>query len=166
VSTRAGITIAPPGDQSEHDAVKALFVEYAESLGFSLAYQSFERELSSFPGKYAPPTGALLLASADGTPAGAVGLRPLEAEICEIKRLYVRPAHRALHTDAGTSIGRALAVGIVAEARRLGYGRARLDTIRGKMDAAIRLYTSLGFVSIPAYYPSPVPDTLYMELVL
>jgi putative acetyltransferase len=166
VSARATITIAAPGDRLDHDAVKALFVEYAESLGFSLAYQSFESELASFPGKYAPPTGALLLARADGAAVGAVGLRQLEPTICEIKRLYVRPAHRALRTDAGTSIGRALAVGIVAEARRLGYARARLDTIRGKMDAAIELYTSMGFVSIPAYYPSPVPDTLYMELVL
>ena len=83
-----------------------------------------------------------------------------------MKRLYVRPAFRGLRTGEGLSIGRALAFGIAAEARTLGYRRLRLDTIAGKMDAAVSLYRSMGFVDIPPYYPSPVPDTAYMELVL
>jgi ribosomal protein S18 acetylase RimI-like enzyme len=161
-----GISIASPASAADHDAIKALFVEYADSLGFSLAYQDFETELADFPGKYAPPKGALLLARADGAAAGTVALRQLEPQICEMKRLYVRPAYRGLRTDEGLSIGRALTLGIVAEARALDYRRLRLDTIAGKMDAAVRLYRSMGFVDIPPYYPSPVPDTAYMELVL
>jgi hypothetical protein len=34
------------------EAAKALFVEYAQSLGFSLAYKDFEAEMADFPGKY------------------------------------------------------------------------------------------------------------------
>jgi len=83
-----------------------------------------------------------------------------------MKRLYVRPAYRGLRTGEGLSLGRALAMAVVAEARTLGYRRLRLDTITGKMDAAMRLYRSMGFVEIAPYYPSPVPDTVYLELVL
>jgi ribosomal protein S18 acetylase RimI-like enzyme len=166
VTVSVSISIAPPGDAADHEATKALFVEYAQSLGFSLAYQDFASELAGFPGKYAPPAGALLLARADGKPAGAVGLRQLEPEICEMKRLYVRPEFRHLRTPDGLSIGRALAHGIVAHARALNYRRLRLDTIAGKMAAAVKLYRSMGFVEIPPYYPSPIPDTAYMELAL
>jgi ribosomal protein S18 acetylase RimI-like enzyme len=160
------IVIASPAYPSDYAAIKALFIEYAESLGFSLDYQDFGTELAELPGKYAPPTGALLLARADGAPAGTVALRQLAPEVCEMKRLYVRPAYRGLRTPEGLSIGRALAFGIVAKARALGYRRLRLDTIAGKMEAAVRLYRSMGFVDIPPYYPSPVPGTAYMELVL
>jgi putative acetyltransferase len=166
MATPASIVIAPPRRREDHEAIKGLLVEYAESLGFSLGYQGFEAEVAGLPGKYAPPTGALLLARVDGEAAGTVALRQLAPEICEMKRLYVRPEHRGLRSGEGVSLGRALALGIVAEARALGYRRLRLDTIAGKMDAAMRLYRSMGFVDVPPYYSSPVPDTVYMELVL
>lgn len=160
------IAIGPPSGAADLDAIKALFAEYAQSLGFSLAYQGFAAELAQLPGKYAPPGGALLLARADGEAAGCVALRALEPGICEMKRLYVRPAHRGRRTADGLSIGRALAQAVIAAARARGYGRLRLDTITSKMDAAVRLYRSMGFVDIPPYYPSPIPDTAYMELIL
>ena len=166
MATPASIKIAPPCHPADYEELKALLIEYAESLGFSLAYQGFEAELADLQDKYAPPTGALLLARADSAAAGTVALRQLAPEICEMKRLYVRPAHRGLRTGEGLSIGRALAVAIVAEARSLGYRRLRLDTIAGRMDAAMMLYRSMGFVDIPPYYASPIPDTVYMELVL
>ena len=166
IMASADIVIAAPGSAADYESIKELIVEYAESLEFSLTYQGFEAELAELPGKYAPPAGALLLARADGAAAGAVALRQLAPEICEMKRLYVRPAYRGLRTAEGLSIGRKLALAIVAEARALGYRRVRPDTIAGKMEAAMRLYRSMGFVDIPPYYPSPVPGTAYMELVL
>lgn len=166
IMARANIVIAAPRSPADYESLRALLVEYAESLGFSLTYQGFEAELLDLASRYAPPAGALLLARADGVAAGAVALRQLAPEICEMKRLYVRPAYRALRTDDGFSIGRKLALAIVAEARALGYQRLRLDTIAGKMEAAMRLYRSMGFVDIPPYYPSPVPGTAYMELDL
>jgi putative acetyltransferase len=160
------ITIASPDHPLDYEVVRALFIEYGKSLGFSLTYQGFDAELAELPGRYAPPTGALLLARADGVGAGVVGVRQLAPEVGEMKRLYVRPAYRALRTDEGLSIGRALAFAIVVEARALGYRRLRLDTIAGKMAAAIRLYQSMGFTEISPYYPSDIPDTVYMELML
>ena len=160
------VEILSPRTAADHEAVKALFREYAESLGFSLAYQDFETELAGFPGKYAPPEGALLLATVDGDAAGTVALRKLEQGICEMKRLYVKPAFRGRRTADGRSIGRALAEDIVAIGRDRGYQRLRLDTIGGKMRQALSLYRSMGFVEIPPYYTSPIPDTAYLELVL
>ncbi|HTR83941.1 MAG TPA: GNAT family N-acetyltransferase [Reyranella sp.] len=160
------VEIAPPSTAADLDAIRAMFGEYAQSLGFSLAYQGFDEELAGLPGKYAPPTGALLIAKVDGEPAGCVALRALDTSICEMKRLYVRPQHRGKRGDDGRSIGRALAEDVVSAARGLGYQRLRLDTIASKMRQALSLYRSMGFVEIPPYYSSPVPDTAYMELVL
>jgi ribosomal protein S18 acetylase RimI-like enzyme len=160
------VEISPPHSPADNDAIRALMREYAESLGFSLAYQGFDRELADFPGKYAPPDGALLLATVGGDSAGTVALRRLDAAVCEMKRLYVKPAFRGQRTADGRSIGRALAEDIVAIGRQRGYRRLRLDTIGGKMLQALSLYRSMGFVEIPPYYASPIPDTAYMELVL
>ncbi|WP_422000169.1 GNAT family N-acetyltransferase [Reyranella sp.] len=160
------LIIGPPETEADLDAIRSLFAEYAASLGFSLGYQGFDAELAGLPGKYAPPEGALLLARADGRAAGAVALRPLEPGICEMKRLYVRPDFRGLRGPDGLSLGRTLTHRIVEEARSRGYRSLRLDTIAGKMDAAIRVYRSMGFVDIPPYYPSPVPGTTYLELAL
>ncbi|WP_428664737.1 GNAT family N-acetyltransferase [Reyranella sp.] len=160
------VEISPPRSSADNEAIKTLMREYAESLGFSLAYQDFETELADFPGKYAPPEGALLLATVGGEAAGTVALRKLDATVCEMKRLYVKPAFRGRRTADGRSIGRALAWDIVAVGRGRGYRRLRLDTIGGKMRQALSLYRSMGFVEIPPYYASPIPDTAYMELVL
>lgn len=152
-------TIAPAVFPDDVFAVRALFREYAESLGFSLDYQDFEAELASLPGAFAPPTGALLLAREGDEPAGTVALRPLEADICEMKRLYVRPQFQRM------ALGRGLATAIIAEARRLGYRKMRLDTV-ASMRPAITLYTSLGFVVIEPYYATPLAGTVFFELVL
>jgi putative acetyltransferase len=160
------VEISAPRTPMDHETIKALMREYAGSLGFSLAYQDFEAELADFPGKYAPPEGALLLATAGREAAGTVALRKLDATTCEMKRLYVKPAFRGRRTAEGRSIGRALAEDIVAIGRESGYRRLRLDTIGGKMRQALSLYRSMGFVEIPPYYASPIPDTAYLELVL
>jgi GNAT superfamily N-acetyltransferase len=146
-------------DMSESDDVRALLREYAASLAFELDFQDFDRELAGLPGAYAPPRGALLVAHVDGHVAGCVALRPLADDICELKRLFVRPQAR------GLGLGRRLATAVVSEARRLGYARMRLDTTPG-MESAQALYAELGFVEIAAYTHNPVPGTRFLELEL
>src|SRR5437763_3616723 len=96
-------------------AIRELFLEYAHSLGFSLCFQGFDQELADLPGMYAPPAGRLLLATMNEQSAGCAGLHKLEYDICEMKRLYVRPSWR------GFGLGRALAEITVDQARQAGY---------------------------------------------
>ena len=136
--------------------VRNLFVEYTDFLGEDLSFQELDRELETLPGAYGPPAGVLLLASAEISAAGCVGLRRLEKGICEMKRLYVRPPFR------GTGLGRVLAVRIIEAAEALGYWKMRLDTL-SRLTEAIALYESLGFEPIPPYYPNPLEGVIYWE---
>jgi ribosomal protein S18 acetylase RimI-like enzyme len=140
-------------------AVRELFREYAASIEVDLCFQNFDRELRQLPGKYAPPAGRLFVVKAGPAIAGCVALRPLEQRICEMKRLYVRPAFR------GRGSGRALAKAAIDAAREIGYERMRLDTL-ATMKEAIALYQSLGFRRIPAYYHNPSASAVFMELDL
>jgi GNAT superfamily N-acetyltransferase len=135
-----------------------LFLEYAQSLGFSLCFQDFDKELATLPGDYSPPEGRLLLAEYEGQLAGCVALHKLEGEVCEMKRLYVRLPFRRL------KVGRALAESIIAEACGIGYRRMRLDTVAPVMSTAVSLYRQLGFQEIGAYRTNPIEGALYMEL--
>jgi GNAT superfamily N-acetyltransferase len=137
------------------DEIRTMLREYAAWLEIDLCFQNFEQELAGLPGEYAPPGGRLLIAEG----AGCVALRPIDSEICEMKRLYVRPSHR------GTGLGRSLILAIIEEARAAGYLRMRLDTMP-KMDSAQRLYAALGFRDIPAYRYNPEPGARFLELVL
>jgi ribosomal protein S18 acetylase RimI-like enzyme len=139
---------------------RELFLEYANSLGFSLCFQNFDKEFANLPGDYAPPEGGLLLAKHDGELAGCVALHKLEPAICEMKRLYVRPQFR------GKGLGLALAERIIAEARGMGYSRMRLDTVEPVMRDAVRMYRRLGFREIAPYCNNPIEGVLYMELQL
>jgi GNAT superfamily N-acetyltransferase len=80
-------------------------------------------------------------------------------DVCEMKRLYVRPVCR------GGGVGKLLAEAIITEARQIGYAVMRLDTVP-KLAAATRLYESLGFVRRDAYYKTPVAETIFMEMRL
>lgn len=109
---------------------------------------AFEHELATLPGKYAPPEGRLLLATYNGEPAGCVALRQMDAETCEMKRMFVYTQFQ------GKGVGRALAKVLVEQAKEAGYSRMRLDTGIKQIEAQT-LYRSLGFAEIAPYYPVP-----------
>jgi GNAT superfamily N-acetyltransferase len=140
----------------ERALVTALFREYAASLQIALCFQGFDEELATLPGKYAAPGGALLLAVRGDEVLGCVGLRALQGDLAEMKRLYVRPAARGLR------LGRQLALAICERARQAGYARICLDTMP-PMVAARQLYASMGFAEVPAYTFNPVQGTLFLE---
>jgi ribosomal protein S18 acetylase RimI-like enzyme len=138
---------------------RGLFEEYAASLGVDLCFQGFEEELAGLPGNYAPPSGRLLLAVQDDEAAGCVALRRMEQDVCEMKRLYVRPAYQ------GLGIGRMLVERVIEEARDAGYRRMRLDTLPTMMSARA-LYRRIGFYEIAPYRSNPVEGVAFLELDL
>jgi ribosomal protein S18 acetylase RimI-like enzyme len=153
----APFTIEPVRSPADLAATTRLFNAYATSLGIDLGYQDFAAELAGMPGKYAPPSGELLLArDHQGEALGCIGLRPIRPDgICEMKRLYVAPRGR------GLGLGRALVDAIAREAARIGYREMRLDTLPGMVEA-IALYRKAGFVPIAPYYDTPVAGTVFL----
>jgi GNAT superfamily N-acetyltransferase len=154
------IRLVVPSDDELIDITRAIFREYADSLGIDLRFQDFDGELTGLPGPYAAPHGHLLLAFVDGELAGCGAFRRLDdvdyANACEMKRLYVRPAFRRF------GLGRLLAQALFDEARHAGYSTVLLDTLDG-MEAARGLYTTLGFIEIPPYYYSPIAGSHYLK---
>jgi ribosomal protein S18 acetylase RimI-like enzyme len=139
--------------------VEALFREYVVSLAEDISFQNVDGELSTLPGKYARPGGVVLIAHDGAEAAGAVAYRMVEPGICEMKRLYVRPAFR------GSGLGRDLATELIEDACVRGYRTMLLDTL-ASMGAARALYRDLGFVPVAPYYDNPLPGVAYMALEL
>lgn len=142
------------------EEARKLFREYQAWLGLDLEFQDFETELAELPGKYALPSGCLLLATESEKVFGCAALRRIDDEVCEMKRLFVRPSAQ------GRGVGKILVNEVFKKARNIGYRKMRLDTLAPQMQNAVALYRAVGFQEIPAYYHNPIPGTLFMELIL
>jgi len=142
------------------EEIRKLFREYENWLDIDLCFQDFEKELANLPGKYAKPDGRLFLIYKENLSAGCIALRKIDAETCEMKRLYMREQFR------GLSLGKMLIEKLFKEAQVIGYEKMRLDTLPDKMPSAVKLYKSYGFCEIPSYYDNPHRETLFMELDL
>ena len=157
------LQLITPASPEELEAVRAIFLEYADSLGVDLCFQQFDDELATLPGEYAPPRGALFLASVDGEVAGCCALRPLDTadypNAAEMKRLYVRKPFRNF------GLGRQLAEATLDAAREAGYASVLLDTL-DEMETARALYEELGFQEIPPYYHNPIAGAHYLKATL
>jgi putative acetyltransferase len=132
--------IAPAVSAEDVEAVRELFTEYYAWLGEVVCSQRLSEEIASLPGPYAAPKGRLLLArDASERAVGVIGVRPHHADVCEMKRLYVRPEAR----DRG--LGRRLAQEAIAAAREMGYSLVLLTTLPDSMQVALGMYERLGF---------------------
>jgi len=140
-------------------ACRELFTEYQRSLGVSLCFQGFDRELAELPGAYVPPRGGLWLACVGDDLAGCVALRALGPGEAEMKRLYVRPDFR------GHRLGRMLAELVIDAARAAGHRTLKLDTLPS-MKEAQALYERLGFVDVAPYNDNPVDGVRFLALSL
>ena len=150
----------------EPEEIRPLFQEYTDMILANVpafrAYldiQHYDDETAHLERKYGPPEGPLYLARWHGAAAGCAGLRRLDVNRCELKRLYVRPAFR------GRQIGEALLLRLIDDARSIGYQHMLLDTLPF-MDSALRLYRRLSFRPIPRYNDSPLEETIYLGLEL
>jgi putative acetyltransferase len=162
VTASAGIRISEACWPQDRETVESLFREYVASLTADIGFQDVEAEIATLPGKYARPTGVVLIARSedrDTDDAGLIAYRMLEPAVCEMKRLYVRPAFRGRH------VGWELAEELIFDARQCGYRTMVLDTL-SSMQPAVELYRRLGFKPVPAYYDNPLPGATYMALDL
>jgi len=163
------LTISQVVTSDDIRVVRELLQEYT-AWAFTLApgsddaptFRGLEHELATLPGVYAPPTGGLFLARADGRPAGCVALKTHGAETGELKRLYVRPGFR------GANIGASLVATVIEAARTLGCRRVILDS-HASMTQAHRVYEAAGFgrVVAPDGFPEHMrSQVVFMELVI
>ena len=158
-ASAVNIQIIRARSPEEIAAVRELIQEYAHTLPVDLNYQNFQAEISNFPGAYSEPLGALFLARQNSEFLGCVALRPHSVDIAELKRLYVRPTAR------GHNLGRLLTEAAIHAARSAGYRAIYLDTLPS-MATARALYETLGFQSVPAYYPGAPTGTAFLGLNL
>ncbi|MCX6287547.1 MAG: GNAT family N-acetyltransferase [Bacteroidetes bacterium] len=140
---------------------RALFTEYAQSLNFDLCFQDFENELKELDVMYQKPGGGLILIKEMNTGGfvGCVGIRKSEHQIAELKRMYIKEAHRK------KGLGAKLLDCAVILAKDLNYEKIRLDTI-DSMKSAIKLYRDKGFREIKPYRFNPNENALFFELTL
>lgn len=157
------VRICVPESVRVLDATRLLFREYAQSLAVPECFVAFDDELNALPWDYAAPRGQLLVAQAGDDLLACCALRPLDdvdySNACEIRRLYVRPAHR------GLGLGRRLTEAQMDFARMRGYSCMLLDTL-SDMEAARALYEDLGFEEIPPYYFNPIAGAHYLKVQL
>ncbi|OQP47928.1 GNAT family N-acetyltransferase [Niastella yeongjuensis] len=138
---------------------KQLFRQYIKSLSFELNFQDVDRELEEIHVEYNLPTGVLLLAYDGEKAIACAGVRKIDSEISELKRMFVDPTYR------GHQLGQKILQQSLDEAKHLGYRAIRLDTIP-EMQSAIKLYTAAGFYPIEPYRFNPMPGAIFMEKVL
>lgn len=96
-----------------------------------------------------PPRGAFIVGYHDGRLVCCGGVKRLDEERCEIKKMYVVPELR------GQGVARALLRELENVARRLGYPVARLDT-GPRQGNAEGLFRDEGYAEVPDFNGNPV----------
>jgi GNAT superfamily N-acetyltransferase len=143
------------------EEARLLVETYTDELGLDTGYLGADEELDNFPGPYAPPRGVILVARRQGVAdlVGLVASRPVNEEVCVMKRLYVKPMERRF------GLGEKLSLALLDWARDHGYQIMKLDTM-DQMTAAIKLYERLGFARCGRFEKHPEACSLYFSIDL
>jgi ribosomal protein S18 acetylase RimI-like enzyme len=150
------LTLKKASTPTDFENGKRLFLQYIQSLDFELNFQDVDRELKEIATEYNYPTGVLLLVYDDDKAIACAGVRKIDREIAELKRMFVDGAYR------GRQLGQQLLQHALKEATQLGYRAIRLDTVPAML-SAIKLYKAAGFREIEPYRFNPIPGAIYME---
>jgi len=154
------ITLKACTSNQDYQIARTLFREYASQIGVDLKFQNFHTEIKHMHTQYAKPKGALIIAyNGISTPVGCFGIRTIDDQICELKRMYLKQDMR------GKGYGKILLIKSKQLALELGYTKMRLDTLP-TMNSAIRLYQKNGFYEIELYRFNPIQGAKYMEVIL
>lgn len=145
--------------EEQYTAAAQLFQEYAAWLGVDLCFQGFEEEVKDLQKMYSLPVGGIILCEINGKFVGCVGVRRIDDQRAELKRMYVQPQQQQ------KGIGTALLENALELAKECGYEKIQLDTLN-TMTPAMNLYLKNGFVEIPAYYHNPIETAVYFEKIL
>lgn len=140
-------------------ALQSVIREYVAWLGIDLSLRGFEQEMAEFGDLFTLPSGLFFIAEAGGELAGCCGLLRHDAQVAEVKRLYVRPAFR------GLALGERLLLAVMDRARQLGFAQLILDAVPPTVTAQA-LYERRGFVETAPYYPAAVPGTRFFRFDL
>lgn len=138
---------------------KGLILEYIKWLNTDLSFQNIDDELNNFPEKYQEPNGDFIIAKDNEDVIGCVGIRKIEKNVCEMKRLFVKDNYK------GKGIGKKLVEKIMEEAKIKNYHKIRLDT-SNTMQAALGIYYKFGFYDIKSYYNNPHDNIVYLEKII
>jgi ribosomal protein S18 acetylase RimI-like enzyme len=141
----------------DHDDPRAaeLFDEYLAELEARVPGEvSYHPSTRPDAVVFSPPAGRLFVAVVDGAPAGTAGLKRLDDDTGELKRLFVRP------TGRGSGVGRRLLRAAEAAAIEIGYSTVRLDT-RTELVEAARLYERTGYRRIDRYNDNPTANAFW-----
>lgn len=152
----AAITYRRVETTAEFEQGKTLFKAYLKELDFKIDFQNIEKEFAQIRQQYAAPEGTLIIAYQKDRPIGCIGVRKLEDEIGEIKRMFVKPSFR------NRQVGKKLLQLSIDQATQLGYRKVRLDSLK-RMKSAVKLYKNFGFYEISAYRHNPMKDALFLE---
>jgi GNAT superfamily N-acetyltransferase len=139
----------------DEDAVLAIFREYIASAPVSLDYQQNEDEFQKIESKYSLPDGVVFLVYKDDDVIGCAAFRRVNDNVCEMKRVYIRP------TERGHNLGEKLVKTLMSCAKENGYSRMCLDVL-ADFETARRLYEKLGFEPADPVSYNPIPGTNFL----
>ena len=131
------IEIRPYLPEDQPGVIAAVKAAY-DSLGYTMDFSEFDRDLADVPGTYQDSGGEFWVAEDEGLVAGCVGVTRESAEVCELHRLYLLPTLR------GKGLGRRLIETVIEWCRGQGCRELVLwSDIR--FETAREVYIRCGF---------------------